>query len=360
MTLGANMSIGGLVVNDTTPVALIADGNALTIGSGGITVNNSSGNPTVTLGSLITLGATQTWTNKSSNALTVSGVVSDGGNAFGITTVGPGNVTLLAANTYTGNTTVNSGSTLQLGNQTVTTTTPLSSTGTIAVNGTLLVEPSTSGMTIANTITGTGNITLSGSTTSAPAALTISGTVTGFTGTWTLNTGRLQTALASIGAATDVVTINGNSTVGGELFSSAAVTIANPITINGIGATRIGGKPRRHPSCRRHVVRPDYAGKQRGISAYNSTGTISGLISDGGGGYVLTYGTQNTGVAGGTITVSHASNTYSGGTIIEGAGVVAGAAGASAPVPSRSRRQATPPPRPSPKPSPTVSRARIH
>ena len=90
MVLGANISVAGIVVNDTTPISLNADGNTLTLGASGITVNNTNGNPNVTIGSLVALSAPQTWTNNSSTALTVSSsTVSNGGNL--LTIAGTGN-----------------------------------------------------------------------------------------------------------------------------------------------------------------------------------------------------------------------------------------------------------------------------
>ncbi len=78
--------------------------NGNTAGSG-ITVAAGSGAHTIA--SNVTLGASQTWTNNSTNPLTVSGVISDGGNGYTLTTAGP--ITLSGANTYSGGTVINSG-----------------------------------------------------------------------------------------------------------------------------------------------------------------------------------------------------------------------------------------------------------
>ena len=93
MSLYANMSIAGLVVNDTNPIALNADGNTLTIGTGGITVNNTAGNPSVSIATPVALNGTQTWTNNSTNALTVSGIIS---GSSALTTTGSGTIVLSA------------------------------------------------------------------------------------------------------------------------------------------------------------------------------------------------------------------------------------------------------------------------
>ncbi len=137
MTLGANMAVNSLTVNGTAntpnttnPISLLSTGGyTLTVGSttgSGITVN--AGSAAVTLGASIALGNAQTWTNNSSNALTVSGTVANGGYLLttagsgataisgiisgvgGLTKSGTGTLTLTAANSYTGTTTIDNGS----------------------------------------------------------------------------------------------------------------------------------------------------------------------------------------------------------------------------------------------------------
>jgi fibronectin-binding autotransporter adhesin len=74
-TLGADMSVAGIVVSDAQGVGLNGDGHTLTIGAGGVTVNTGSGS--VTLGSMISDGSnSETWTNNSSNVLTIVGETS--------------------------------------------------------------------------------------------------------------------------------------------------------------------------------------------------------------------------------------------------------------------------------------------
>ena len=128
MVLGANMSVAGIVVTSPSALALTADGNTLTLGTGGITVNNTLGNPNVTIAAPIILGGAQTWQNTSTTALTVSGPVTNGANLLtvqgtgnttisgnlgpgtgGLTKAGAGILTLSGANSYTGLTTILSG-----------------------------------------------------------------------------------------------------------------------------------------------------------------------------------------------------------------------------------------------------------
>src|SRR5207244_1686264 len=64
----------------------------------------------ITLGSDSYIGSTT-----ATDGLTIDQPISDGGNAFGVTKVGPGQLEYAAGNTYTGLTQVNDG-TLQLNN----------------------------------------------------------------------------------------------------------------------------------------------------------------------------------------------------------------------------------------------------
>ena len=111
------------VRTDVTIQSLTFDGGALTTAAGiggsrtltiappapsaGLTVNSGAGS--VTISANVGLGAAQTWTQNSASRLTVSGAVS-GGNS--LTTAGTGNIILSGANSYSGSTTVSSGTLL--------------------------------------------------------------------------------------------------------------------------------------------------------------------------------------------------------------------------------------------------------
>ncbi len=93
---------------------------------------------------------------------TYGNVISDtnsGANSLGLTAVA-GKLILTAANTYTGRTTINSGSTLQIGSGS---TTGSLGTGNVTTNGTLAFNLSSPTTTIANAINGTGGLTQAGS-----------------------------------------------------------------------------------------------------------------------------------------------------------------------------------------------------
>ena len=103
MVLGANMSVKGIAVTDSTPIVLNADGNSLTLGTGGITVSTGG---SLSLAAPVVLAAAQTWTNNSTNPTTVGGGISGSG---GLTVVGNLVLTGTNSSTYTGPTLIKSG-----------------------------------------------------------------------------------------------------------------------------------------------------------------------------------------------------------------------------------------------------------
>ncbi len=108
MTLGADMSIGGLSILGTNTAAfnLAGDNHSLTIGTGGVSV--AAGAAAVMLAPNITLNGSQAWANNGSNPLTISGAIS-GGAGSALTVSGSGNVVFAGTNTYSGATTINNG-----------------------------------------------------------------------------------------------------------------------------------------------------------------------------------------------------------------------------------------------------------
>ena len=152
---------------------------------------------------------------------------------------------------------------------------------------------STAGVTLGSTITGNGTITVNGTTASGPSYASLTGDATGFAGNWLIEGGRLQTTASNINAA-DPITIVGNDTVGGQLFIANGM-FSNPITISGIGAAdlvaNLGAIRLQSETYSGPIT---LAGDAR-ITAYNSSGTLSGLISDGRNGYALSLGDQDTG-----------------------------------------------------------------
>jgi fibronectin-binding autotransporter adhesin len=273
------VSAGGLIVGNNTALGSATGGTSITTDGAWVRLNNGItvtgetinivgiGDPTGSGALQAGTGATATWTGTvnldSANArvgtlaggtLTISGVVQNGtSNALAVNDeTGTGKVILSGPNTYTGATSVNTG-TLQLGNAlalgTVAGGTTVVSGAVLDLNGqTIGAEPVTLNGTgisaagallnsnaaaaslagnIANTtysVGGTGNITLSGSNQGAMTkvgsnAVTLSGTGDNGGLTATVSAGTLILAktstsgVHSIGGAGTSLTINSGATV---------------------------------------------------------------------------------------------------------------------------------------------------
>ena len=243
--LGANTSVAGIVVNDTTPIVLNDDGlSTLTLGTGGITVNNTSGNPSLTLATPIVLGGAQAWSNASTNPLVVSNSVTNGANtltvqgagnttisgaigngAGGLTKAGTGTLFLTSVNTYTGATNVDGG-TLQLG-----TGASISTANAINVGGgTAAGTPTIAGGSVSTSLTGNFSFTIgngsAGTFNISSGSLNVSsatgGIVLGNTGTaqWT-QTGGTVTLAGNAGFFTG----NGNTVSGTSTMNISGGTL---------------------------------------------------------------------------------------------------------------------------------------
>ena len=179
---GSGTTISDDVNHDTLSIAAAA--GAYSAGTGIVVASGSGAN---TINAPLTLGGPQSWTNNSSNLLTIGGAVTNGGNLLtvagsghtaisgaingggGLTQNGPGTLTLSAANTYSGVTTV-SGGTLQVSN----TTGSATGSGNVNVNsGGLLTGSGAIVLGAGNAVTVASNGTIVGGTIAAP--LTISG-----------------------------------------------------------------------------------------------------------------------------------------------------------------------------------------
>jgi hypothetical protein len=206
MVLGANMTIGSLTINGSTPVALNADGNTLTIAaSGSIVVNTTN---TVTINAPV-IG--------SSVSLSVQGgtlVLGGSMNLYtGLTSVS-GSGTKLAVNSTlnTGGLTVGTGSILG-GLGTITTS---STSGQVQIQSGAFIAPgnSTGGLTITSStpvlISGTYNFNVA--TAGSSASSNTGGSTPSF------STQAQMVALTS----QNILNINGT---GGLTFSGATVNI---------------------------------------------------------------------------------------------------------------------------------------
>ncbi len=242
LVLGASTSIKSLTVSDTANgLGLNSDSNTLTTGSGGITVD--AGVPASAISAKVALGDAQTWTNNSANALTVSGIVSGTGS---LSKSGTGTVILSAANTYTGQTRVQSG-VLGLANVNALAASVLNTSG--SDTGTLSFLASDNTYNLAG-LSGNGSLDAGGKTLSIGATnlttefsgamsngaltkvgtgmLTLSGS-SNFTGNVTVNAGTLKVANSDgLGTGTKEFVMQGGSRV---LQLSNSVTLGNNITL---------------------------------------------------------------------------------------------------------------------------------
>ena len=254
-----------------------------------------------------------TLSNNASGNSVFTGVISGGGD---LTISGSGTTVLTGSNTYTGTTTIDSGSNAQVGEGG---TTGSLGSGNVSNNGSLVFNRSDL-QTVANQISGSGSLTVSGTGTTV---LTANNT---YTGTTTIDSG--SNAQVGEGGTTGSLG-SGNVINNGSLVfnRSNTQTVANQISgagslmTSGSGATVLTGNN-------------SYTGTTliaSGSSLQIGNGGTTGSLGSGnvinGGSLVFdrsnTYtvanqisGSGSLTVAGGTLTLS-AANTYTGATTID-------------------------------------------
>ena len=320
-SLSANSYIGGLQFNAGANSFTIGGTYTLSISNQNIVVNSANAQ---TINAPVALVANQTW-NAASGDLTVGGTVNlnsytltlqEGASrrvalegivsgTGALTQSGSGTVSLEAANTYSGATTINGG-TLQLGvangigsssavtvasgatfdlNNYSDTVKSLSGAGNVTLGSGTLTAGNGSDTTYSGVMSGTGGLTKEGSGT-----LTLSGNNT-YSGATTVNAGTLQLGAAGGIASSSAVTVGASGTLD---LNNYGPTIGS---LSGAGAVTLGSGT---------------------LTAGNgSDTTYSGVMSGTGG--LTKSGT-------GTLTLSGA-NTYSGATTINAGTVKLGAAG---------------------------------
>ena len=224
---GTALGAGGLTINGGTLAAITVARNVannLTVG-GDFTLGgqgfSTTFNGTVDLG-----GATRSITL--ANTATINGVISNGGLSLSISAGGSKTLILSGTNTFTGGTTISSG-TLQVGAG--------GATGSLAgaiTNNAALVFNHNGAITADNLISGTGSVTKQGA-----GILTLSGANT-FTGTSTISAGTLLVGhLTALG--TGAVTVSGGildlntANLVGQIAN--VITVTSGSVINGITAS---------------------------------------------------------------------------------------------------------------------------
>jgi len=236
--LGASTNWAGIQILPASGVTIANDGNALTLGASGIDMSQVTNN--LTINPSLILGASQTWTVTNSRTLSVSGIVSDGGNGYGITKAGGGTVNFYNANTFTGPVLVNAGTLAVSTNSsssgslnvsaTVTVNNPAG--GTSGTFGSLTVNPGgiVNGQLIVQTnSSGAANVTVNG---------TVAGNITVVPGTLAgTPTNQFPQGAVGASAACGYVSVNGGGSiaVGGYITNNGVVKFnstspTNPIT----------------------------------------------------------------------------------------------------------------------------------
>jgi fibronectin-binding autotransporter adhesin len=327
MTTGVGQNV---TITANTGFTLTLQGNTIN-GTVGLGILMDSGTAALTINAPLKLGAAQTWTNNSGNLLTIgaggvdikgnvltingsgnttiSGVVSDNTGGGTITEAGSGALSLSGANTYSGNTTLSSG-TLNINNAGSGGTSSAIGTGAFTING----------GTIDNTTSGAITLTTNN-------AITLGANFT-FGGTQNLNLG--TGAITNAGNRT--ITLNGtNSTLtfGGTMTNSSG---ANQITtVNGAGNTLVlGGYTLSNSgSNRTDTINGSGNVTITGVVASGST-SVSGLTYGGSGVLTLsgpnTYGGVTT-VNSGTLLVNGNSSSATGNVSVNNSGTTLGGTG---------------------------------
>ncbi len=239
--LGDDVTWAGIEILNPAGLVTINAGNTLTLGGASTNINMSAATANLTLNCALALGFDSTWGVQSGRTLTVAGTVS-GANA--LTTADAGTVILSSgANSYSGNTTVGTGSTLKLGAANVipngTGNGNLTVDGTLDLNGNSEAINALSGVGIVDTVAG-GNptLTVGVDTSYTNTAGDFSGVIQNSAGSLTLiKTGTNLVALSGINTFSGAVQINeGYLAVGSASAETDVLPNVSSITISN-GAT---------------------------------------------------------------------------------------------------------------------------
>jgi len=243
-TLTSGFSVAGVTFN-AGAIAYTMTGNSITL-TGSVTNNSTS---LETIDNNIATTAVQTFTMNSGN-ITLGGVVS--GTGGGITTAGTGTLTLAATgNSYTGTTTIDSGTLNVLGTLTGGGALAFGGTGAFTASNTFSVGGLnlTSGLGTVN-VTGSNTLTLGAITRSAGATVELASTgsgvmttatnVNGIVGTWAYvgtGTGLTYVVGSSNGTSAKIGGLTGGSytalTAAGANSATTNYSLGGALTLTG-------------------------------------------------------------------------------------------------------------------------------
>ncbi|MBD8872774.1 autotransporter-associated beta strand repeat-containing protein [Rhodanobacter sp. DHB23] len=323
---GTNTYTGGTTM---TGGGTLVFGNDSALGTGALEVASNvqlDASATVSIANAILILNSDALTVLGTNDLTLSGVIS-GGGAAGLTKNGLATLTLAGANTYAGGTYLNAGGLV------LDTNTALSS-GVLYAHviggGTVTLDTDAPGLSIGNDIyvfntttldvLGSNDLTLSGTISNGGAlikdgvsTLTLSGT-NSYTGGTTINAGAIAIAADdNLGGSTSGLTLNG-----GTLENMAAMTSVRTITLGANGGTLETDDD----------MTLDAAISGTGSLTKTGTGTLTlnGSVADGtnsysggtyiDGGTVVITSDASLGVASGGLTLNGGTLEYDGGNIV--------------------------------------------
>jgi len=220
VSLGSNLNFGEIQITNPGGLVTITNTGGFTLtlsGVAGVGIDMSTATQNLTLNNALSLGGAQSWNVATGRTLTVVGSIGGTGPLTLSGASATANITLNAANSYSGGTTI-SGGKVTLGNASALGTGGLTSSGgTLELNGNSIALPNLSGTggTIQNTTNTLTTLTVGSDNTS-----------TTFNGTLADSNGNRGLRLIKTG--TGVLTLSGANT-----NSNANASIAGGTTING-------------------------------------------------------------------------------------------------------------------------------
>jgi autotransporter-associated beta strand protein len=312
--LNGTRRVQSFTLTGSQPINLTTSADVLELGFGDLTASASAN--TFLIQSNVRLFGQGDWNVSQTGgtpALDVTGVISQSGGIFGITKSGNGTLILSGNNTYTGSTTISSG-TLQIGNGGA----PGSVAGNINNSGTLVFNRGLA-FTYSGFISGTGSVVKQGANT---LILTSNQSYTGGTtissGTLQLGNGGTAGSIAGdvVNNASLIVNRSNNLSFSGAISGSGSLTKQGGGTLTLTGANTYGGATA-------------ISGGSLSIGDGGTSGSITGSIAVNSGNLIfnrsndLTYGGSISGSgavtkAGSGVLTLGGSNSYAGGTTLAG------------------------------------------